>query len=414
MAQQPDAAGDKPSLVKRTFRAFSYRDFRLMWMGSFTSTTGTWTQQIAQGWLVYEMTEDPFYLGLVGFLGSLPFILFTLVGGAVADRVDRRKQLLASQYIQMSSAFTLTGLVYFDVIALWHFLVLVFVVGTAQAFGGPAYQALLPNLVDRQDMPNAIAINSTQFNLARMVGPMLAGILLDRVGPTLCFAFNGLSFIAVIISLNLIRVSFTPRKTGRSVMGDIRHGLSYLFDKAALWQLSLMGVITSFCGVPLLTQLPVFAKDIFAGDARTYSYMMTVSAAGSVTGALIYASYSEMKRRGLVTLFLQLVFAAILVGFAFSRLLPLSYVLLFLGGMAMLTLIASINALIQLAVEDEMRGRVMSVFMLSFRGGMPAGDLATGWVASRLSPPLALAINAGLLATAALTFLLSRSEVEKL
>lgn len=385
-----------------------------MWMGSFTSTTGTWTQQIAQGWLVYEMTNDPFYLGLVGFLGSLPFILFTLIGGAVADRVDRRKQLLASQYVQMSSAFILTGLVYFEVIALWHFLVLVFVVGTAQAFGGPAYQALLPNLVPREDMPNAIAINSTQFNLARMVGPFLAGILLEHVGAVLCFAFNGLSFVAVIITLNLIETSFKPQKTGRSVLADVRHGLSYLFDRAALWQLSLLGFITAFCGIPLLTQLPVFARDIFNGDAQTYSHMMTVSAAGSVTGALIYAYFSDMKRRGLVTLIIELFFSAILVGFALSRLLPLSFVLLFLGGMSMLTLIASINALIQLAVEDEMRGRVMSVFMLSFRGGMPVGDLATGWTASRLSPATALVINAGLLASAAAAFLVSRSQIEKL
>ena len=172
-----------------------------MWSGAFTSTTGTWMQNVAQSWLVLEMTGSAFYLGLIAFLGDLPILMFSLIGGVVADRIDRRKLLLGSQYTQMTSAFILTALVLFHRVQVWHMLLLVFVSGTGQSFGGPAYQALIPGLVKREDVPNAIALNSIQFNLARVIGPLLAGVALAAVGAAACFALNGVSFIAVIISL---------------------------------------------------------------------------------------------------------------------------------------------------------------------------------------------------------------------
>ncbi len=402
------------SFSQRTFRSFRYRDFRLQWIGAFTSTTGTWTQQIAQAWLVYQLTGSPFYLGLTAFLGELPFILFTLIGGAAADRIERRKLLLGSQYIQMASAFTLTALVYWDVIAIWHFLVLVFVVGTAQAFGGPAYQALIPTLVDREDLPNAIALNSIQFNLARMIGPLLAGVLLDWVGAVYCFAFNGLSFVAVIITLNLIQTRFRPKASSNSVFRDIQQGLSYLLQRSALWQLSVLGFVSAFCAIPLLTMLPVFAGQVFGAEARAYSYMMACSGAGSVIGALLYAHFSHLQRRGLATLVVQLFFSAVLASFTLSRLLPLSFVLLFLGGMSMMILIASVNSLVQLTVDERMRGRVSSIFMLAFRGAMPLGNLLTGVTATAFSPTTALLINSLILCSSALIYLLGGSRVRKL
>src|SRR5512139_762149 len=209
---------DKPGFFKRTFEAFGYRDFRLMWAGAFTSTTGTWMQTVAQSWLVLEMTgpRSAFFLGLLGFLGDLPIMLFSLIGGVVADRIDRRKILLGSQYTQMTCAFILTLLVYFKVVHVGHMMALVFVAGTAMSFGGPAYQALIPGLVERRVVPNAVALNSIQFNLARVVGPLVAGVTMAAFGASVCFFLNGLSFLAVIAGLYMIRATFLPQKTTES------------------------------------------------------------------------------------------------------------------------------------------------------------------------------------------------------
>ena len=269
-------------------------------------------QQVAEAWVVLSWTGSAFYLGLTAFLGQLPIILFTLVGGVIADRIDRRKLLLGSQYVQMATALTLTLLIYFEWIQIWHFLVLVFVVGTAQAFGGPAYQALIPGLVKKEDLPNAIALNSIQFNLARVFGPLLAGTVLALVGPALCFGLNGLSFVAVIISLYLIRATFQPPKTQESVMEGMRTGLTFVKERAAIWQLSVLGFIITFCGIPVMTLLPIYARDIFGMGATGYSIMMTFSGLGSVMGALIYAGMGKQEGRGKLTLQVQLVMALVM------------------------------------------------------------------------------------------------------
>lgn len=416
-APGPSTASSYPvafNFLARTFQAFRYRDFRLMWFGSFTSTTGTWMQQVAESWVVLSLTGSAFYLGITAFLGQLPIILFTLIGGVIADRVDRRRLLLASQYIQMLTAFILATLLYFDWIQIWHFLVLVFVVGSAQAFGGPAYQAIIPGLVGRKDLPNAIALNSVQFNLARVIGPVLAGLALAVVGPTWCFGLNGISFLAVIASLYLMRSSFQPDKTDESVMTGVTKGLAYLRSRGGLWQLTIIGFFGTFCGVPVITLLPVFAKDIFQTGSTGYSTMMAISGAGSVMGALVFASLSQIRNRGRLTLYVQVAMALLIATFALSEILWLSYIVLFLGGGCLITLFASINSLVQLNTVEEMRGRVMSIFMLAFRGGMPLGSLAAGALASGQSPATALLIMAGLLGASSVCFLVSNSRVKEL
>lgn len=396
-------------LFGRTFAALQFRDFRLVWLGAFTSTIGTWTQQVAQAWLVYQISDSAFLLGLTAFLGEVPFILFTLIGGAVADRIDRRRVLLLSQYLQMASALILALLIGLDAIRIWHFLVLVFVVGTAQAFGGPSYQALLPGLVPRRYIANAIALNSIQFNLSKVIGPVLAGVLMSRFDPVFCFAINGLSFLAVVVSLKLIKPTFLPRKSGRSVMGDIASGFSFLLEQGALWQLTVLGFIGSFCAFPLLTMLPVFARDVFQLDSGGFSTMMAAQGAGAVAGALLYANLAQIGKKGKLTLWVMVGFSAFLGAFSLSNSLPLSLILLFFSGVGLLIFIASINSLVQLATSEEMRGRVTSFFMLSFRGGMPLGNLFTGSMAVHLSPPDALAINALILAiTGIVTLVLGR------
>ena len=412
----PEAAAEQGALpfLSGTFRAFRYHDFRLLWFGAFTSTTGTWMQQVAEAWVVLSLTGSAFYLGLTAFLGQLPIILFSLLGGVVADRIDRRKLLLGSQYVQMSTAFLLTLLVYFEWIQIWHFLVLVFVVGTAQAFGGPAYHSLVPTLVNKEDVPNAIALNSIQFNLARVFGPLLAAAALALVGPALCFGLNGLSFVAVIVSISLIRTTFKPQKTDESVLQGMKDGLTFVKNRETLWQLSLLGFITTFCGIPIATLLPIYAKDIFQTGSTGLSTMMTVSGVGSVLGALLYASLKNIKSRGRLTLYLQLGLASMIATFSLSRTLWLSYVALFLAGLCLLMLFTSITSLVQLTLTEEMRGRVTSIYMLALRGGMPLGSLTAGAIASQFSPSAALLLLSALLGLSALGFLLSGSPVKEL
>jgi len=412
----PEAAAEQGGLpfLSETFRAFRYHDFRLLWFGAFTSTTGTWMQQVAESWVVLALTGSAFYLGLTAFLGQLPIILFSLVGGVIADRVDRRKLLLGSQFVQMSTAFILTLLLYFEWIQIWHFLVLVFVVGTAQAFGGPAYHSLVPTLVKKEDVPNAIALNSIQFNLARVFGPLLAGAALALVGPALCFGLNGLSFVAVIVSIGLIRTTFKPQQTDESVLQGMKDGLMFVRSRKSLWQLSLLGFISTFCGIPMATLLPIYAKDIFQTGATGLSTMMTVSGIGSVLGALLYASLKNIKSRGRLTLYLQLGLASMIAMFSLSRSLWLSYLALFLAGLCLLMLFTSITSLVQLTLTEEMRGRVTSIYMLALRGGMPLGSLSAGVLASQFSPSAALLLLSALLGLSALGFLLSGSPVKDL
>src|SRR6202162_13590 len=210
-------------MIGRVFKAFQYRDFRLMWIGACTSSIGTWMQIVAQGWLIYRLSHSAFLLALDQFLGGIPIFLFSLIGGVVADRTERRKILLLSQYVQMASAGVLTVLVAGGWVHVWHILCLSFVSGLAQAFGGPAYQALIPTLVDREEMPNAIALNSIQFNVAVMVGPALAGQTLARLGEKWCFGLNAVSFLAPIISLSIISARFLPLKTTQTMFSSLRH-----------------------------------------------------------------------------------------------------------------------------------------------------------------------------------------------
>src|SRR5262250_1971242 len=216
------------STARRVFKAFQYRDFRLMWFGACTSSIGTWMQIVAQGWLIYRLSHSAFLLALDQFLAGIPIFLLSLIGGVIADRVERRRILLASQYLQMASAALLTILVATGVVHVWQILCLSFISGFAQAFGGPAYQALIPTLVDREDMPNAIALNSIQFNMAVTIGPALAGQALARIGETWCFGLNAASFVAPIVALLLISSRFVPKPSNESVFTSLKLGIKFV------------------------------------------------------------------------------------------------------------------------------------------------------------------------------------------
>jgi MFS family permease len=405
-------AASEPFL-RRTLAAFSYRDFRVLWFGAFTSTVGTWMQKVAQSWLVFDLTKSSFFLGLDDFLGQLPILLFTLVGGVVADRHDRRRLLLGSQYIQMTAAFILAALVFFGYVRIWHILSLSFATGLAQAFGGPAYQSLVPSLVHKKHLPNAIALNSIQFNLARVFGPLLAGIALF-FGTAACFGLNGLSFLVVIVALMSLHIKHIRPADRKPMLQELKGGLAYARSEPSIITLTVLAFLTTFLGLPLLTFLPVFAREIFHGEVRVYTHMMAFSGAGAVLGALVVAWLGRFKHMGLTLLIVQAFFGALIVAFAVSRVWWWSCALLFLAGAALIVVFSMTASLVQLIVPDHLRGRVVSIYMVAFRGGMPLGSLAGGYAASLTSAPHVLTVNGALVSVVALYFLFRGHGVREL
>jgi MFS family permease len=401
-------------VIGRALAAFHYRDFRILWFGAFTSTVGNWMQQVAQSWLVFELTNSEFYLGLDYFFGQLPILLLTLIGGVVADRHDRRHVLLGSQVVQMGTAFTLATLVLIDRVHVAEILLLSFVAGLGQAFGGPAYQALIPSLVQKKDLPNAIALNSIQFNLARVFGPLLAGATLAAWGSAACFGLNGLSFFVVIVALLSMTIRHTPPAEQKSLVDELKGGLRYTRGEPTIVALTVLGGLTTFLGLPLLTFLPVFARDIFHGDINRFSHMMAFSGAGAVCGALIVAWLGRFQHMGRALLVTQAAFGVLVTAFAVTRIDWLSDAILFFTGAALLMTFSMTASLVQLIVPDHLRGRVMSIYMVAFRGGMPLGSLAAGYAASRTSAPLVLEVNGMLILVVAIYFLIKSHGVREL
>lgn len=362
-----------------------------MWLGACASTIGTFVQQFAQSWLVYDLTKDAFYLGLDLFCGQLPIILFSLVGGVFADRLDRRKMLLGSQYIQMISAFVLAGLFFTHTVRIWQILSLSFLVGLGQSFGGPAYSALLPTLVPVEDLANAIAMNSIQFNLARVLGPALGGLAYATVGATWCFALNGVSYLAVIASLMMIDVSFIPQKSKDSIFGSMREGLRFIRQREGLSALVFLAFTTTLLGFSLTAFLPVIVRTVFHRGPQTYQLLLISSGAGSIVGGLLVAGSEKFKTQGRVVLWTIMGLGAAITGFALSRWLLVSCALIFLSGATMMVSASLTLSLVQLIVSDRMRGRVMSVYNLAFRLGIPIGSLALGKIIPAVGISTALA-----------------------
>ncbi|HEY6844285.1 MAG TPA: MFS transporter [Thermoanaerobaculia bacterium] len=407
-------ARTKPGWLRQTFSALHSRDFRLLWFGAFTSTIGTFMQTFAQAWLVYSMTDSAFLLGLDGFLSTGPMLLFSLFGGVIADRVERKKIMVLSQYLQMAFALVLALLIYLHQIKVWHIFVMSFLTGSVQSFSGPAYASLLPLLVDRKDVPNAIAMNSMQFNLARVLGPALGGVVFALWGAASCFLLNGISFVAVIFAYAIIRIPpiHEQRKEARSILQDMNEGFRFVMKSRNLLLLTFLSFVGTFLGMPLFTLLPVVAKSVFNLGPRGLSVMQADYGVGSVLGAIFVASSSYAAKKGKIALWLQLVFAVCLAFFGMSRILPASLLIAFVAGACIVGVVSLYSSLVQLMISDTMRGRVMSIFMLAFRGGMPLGNLTAGYVAQRWSISFALGINGVLLAACALFFILRRTDLD--
>src|SRR5450432_479650 len=304
------------STLRRIFKAFHYRDFRLMWFGACTSSIGTWMQIVAQGWLIYRLSHSAFFLALDQFLGGIPIFLFSLIGGVVADRTERRKILLVSQYIQMASAGILTVLVATGLRHVWPILCLSAASGLAQAFGGPAYSALIPTLVDPEDMPNAIALNSIQFNMAVTIGPALAGQALAKLGEKWCFGLKALSFLAPIITLSMIAPRVMPPGMRESILNSLKQGIKFVRKQGSMEALVVLAFCMTALSMPMRTYLPVFVKDIFHRGPETYGNLLALMGLGSICGSLAIATAGNMRRKGRVALLALACLGAGISGFA--------------------------------------------------------------------------------------------------
>ena len=401
-------------MLQRVFKAFHYRDVRLLWVGACTSSIGTWMQKVAQSWLVFEITQSPFLLGVDAFLGDIPIFLFSLFGGVVADRMDRRHLLIISQLIQMTSSIVLAILIFTQKIQVWEILLSSFIVGTAQAFGGPAYSALVPSLVEKEDLPNAIALNSIQFNLARVIGPVIGGLAMKYVGSGWCFALNSLSFVAVILSLLSLHINFKPTATAETVLSSMKKGFGFIRSQGAMETLIAIAFCMTALAVPMITFLPVFAKDVFHQDAMTYTLFLVSSGLGSITGALSVAAMGNIANKGKLALIMLVALGAGMSGFALSNVLVLSCILLFISGAVLLCAFAMFSSLVQLNTPNDMRGRVMSIYNVAFRGGMPMGSVLTGWLVPMYGAPHVLAVNGLLLVALGGYFLVVQRKVAAL
>lgn len=379
------------------FRALSHRNYRIFWIGAFLSNVGTWMQAVAQGWLVLQLTDSSFWLGLDGFMATAPGFFLTLAGGVFADLVDRRRLLLLTQVVAGLAAVSLATLIWLDLINVWLVLAFSMLTGSCMAMAGPSYQAMTFDLVGRQDLANAVALNSAQFQLSRVVGPMLAGLGLQYFDLVGCFFLNGLSFVAVVVALQLVRFNTKPKdatKPGRrqrDFWHDLWAGVRYVRRRPRVLSLLLIAAVTSLFGAPYITLIPIFARDIFQLGPGGLAWMMGVAGAGAFCGALFLTYLGDFKQKGWFVLGGALGFGFFLIAFSLATTLTWSLTFLFGVGFMIVTAVAVINTLLHKLVTDQMRGRVMSMFILSFVGTMPIGNLLAGAVAARYGAPWTLA-----------------------
>ena len=399
---------DRPSWRVAIAVALTHRNFRLLWLGALVSSIGTWMQKVAQSWLIVTMTgsNSAFFLGLDNFLGELPLLLFTIIGGVLADRRDRRHMILFSQITQMLAALVLAVLIGAGQVHIAHVLMLSFIAGCARAFGGPAYQSLLPTLVGEERLPNAIALNAIQFDLARVIAPIVAGVTLAAFGMVACFGLNAISFLFVIAAILALRDVHVPPMATESMLDQFKGGLRFVRGSTHLVTVMALGFISAFLGQPLITLLPVITRDVFHGDVGFYTRLMTLSGAGACTGAFAVAWLGKNKHMGRVLLTSLALLGTMMVGFSMSRTLFASAFILFNAGLLLVMCSSLTTSLAQLLAPPELRGRVVSIYLVALLGGAPLGGLAAGWLVTELeSAAVVLAVYGTTLTSVALYFL---------
>lgn len=384
--------------ARGTFAALQYPNYRLWFYGQMVSLMGTWMQTTAQGYLVYELTQSPAYLGYVGFAAGLPSWIFMLYGGLIADRMSRRNLLIATQAAMMVLAFILAGLTFTGLVQPWHIIVLAFLLGVANAFDAPARISFVTELVDRRHLTNAIALNATMFNTATAVGPAVSGLVYAAVGPTLCFVINGVSYLAVIYALARMRIQHQAHAATRnSALRDIQAGFHYVRSQVVVRTTVMNVLILSLFGLSFITLMPAWAVNVLGGDATTNGYMQSARGVGALAGALVLAAVSGTLAKGRLITWGGFIFPVLLMVFSLMGLLPLSLLLLFGIGFWFIFFINTSNALVQSLVPDDLRGRVMSIYTLTFFGFMPLGSLLAGAAAERIGEPTTVFLGAGVI-----------------
>jgi MFS family permease len=372
-------------------RALKHRNFQLFFSGQLISVTGTWMQTVAQSWLVYQLTGSSLLLGSVGFASQIPVFLMAPVGGMVADRVNRHRVVIATQVVSMVLALVLAALTLTHMVKVWHIFVLAALLGVVNAFDIPARQSFLVDMVGRDDLMNAIALNSSMFNGARVVGPAIAGILVAKIGEGWCFFVNGVSYIAVIIGLMLMKVDCPTRSTSDSPLDDIVEGFRWVSHTGPIRALLLLLGVVSLVGMPYTVLMPLFADRILHGGARGLGILMGFTGIGALLGALTLAVRTGVKGLGRLVSICCAGFGISLIAFAFSRHFWLSAALLIPVGFFIMLQMACSNTLIQAMVPDALRGRVMALYSMMFMGMAPFGALLGGAMADRLSAPITVA-----------------------
>lgn len=389
--------GAQPALP--AFGALRHRNFRLFFLGQLISLVGTWMQQVAQAWLVLTLTNSAFYVGLVGALGSLPVLLFALHAGTVADRMSKLKLIILTQTAAMLLAFVLAALVYAKVVTVWHVIILAALLGVVNAFDVPGRQSFFVELVGKEDLMNAIALNSSAFNVTRVLGPAVAGVLIGKLGVGMCFLLNGVSFLAVLAALFAIRVPpHRPPALPPSTWAHIREGLSYVRHDRRMFTLLVNVAVVSILGYPFLVLMPVMARDVLHQGAMEFGWMSSAVGLGALGGALLLAAYARRLPKGRVLRDAATAFGVVLAAYALARSFPLVLALLVLTGFTMLVSTATTNTLLQTLTPDQMRGRTMSVFTLAYVGMGPIGAFQAGFFADRVGVPVTMLVG-GLVCT---------------
>ena len=376
----------RPKGLKLIFRTLRYRNYRLFFAGQCISLIGTWMQQIALSWLVYRLTHSVFLLGMVGFVSQFPTFLFAPFAGVLSDRWNRHHILIFTQSMSMLLAMTLAVLVLTGAIAVWHILLLTLFLGCVNALDIPTRQSFVIYMIDqREDLGNAIALNSAMFNGARFLGPSVAGLLIAAVGEGICFLLNGLSYLAVIAALLSMKLSPVHAESMKAnMLHDFKEGLAYTFGSEPIRSILLLLALTSFMGVPYAVLMPAFARDILHGGPHTLGFLMSATGAGALFGAVYLASRRSIIGLGKIIPITAGIFGMGLIGFSLSRILWLSLLLMFIAGFGIMVQVASSNTLLQTIVDDNMRGRVMSFFAVSFMGMAPFGSLLAGSLAGMM------------------------------
>jgi len=384
------------------FGALAHRNFRLFFIGQGISLVGTWMQNVGEGWLILTLTNSPFYVGLTAALSSLGVLLFSLYAGVIADRVDKRRFIIFMQLAFMLEALTVAILVWTGVVAVWQVLLLATILGIASAFDIPMRQSFVVEMVGKDDLMNAIALNSSVFNGARVIGPAIAGVLIGAVGIAWCYFLNGVSYIAVIAGLLLMRLPpRAPPARGASAWTGFREVLAYLRGDRRLRVLMILTAVISVFGFPYIAMMPVFARDVLHRGATGYGALTSSIGIGAVIGALgIALASARIRARGRLMLAGGTAFGILLILFAASRSLALSMLLLALAGCAMIVNNSLANTLLQTTAPDHLRGRIMGFYSFVFVGMAPFGAFLFGLVAEHVGAPATLAAGGVIVALA--------------